>query len=106
MLCKGKIAVVSVSRDMLEECNANMEDAEGIVSYIRDIEGVEIACILKEVEDDEIKISLRSKSKINVAEICSKYNGGGHKKAAGCTINKSIYDAKESILKEIYNYIR
>lgn len=106
LLCEGKVAVVSVSRKMLEECNSNMEDAEGIVSYIRDIEGVEIACILKEVEDEEIKISLRSKSKINVAEICSKYNGGGHKRAAGCTINKNIYDAKETILKEIYNYIR
>lgn len=101
----GKIAIVKTTQKMLNDCGASIEDAEGLVSFIRDIEGVEVACILKEIDKKEIKISLRSKKEVDVSKISLKFNGGGHKRAAGCTIYENIDDAKKIILKEIYNYI-
>ncbi len=97
----GKIGIVYVTQEMLRANNAKLEDTEGIVSFIRDIDSVEVACLLKEIKEDEVKVSLRSKRNIDVAKISSRYNGGGHMRAAGCTINATIEEAKMSILNEI-----
>jgi phosphoesterase RecJ-like protein len=86
---------------MLSKVNAKMEDTEGIISFIRDIKGVEVACLLKEYNKNEIKVSLRSKEIVNVSEICAAFNGGGHIRAAGCTINKNIDDAERLIIEKI-----
>ena len=97
----GKIGIVTVTQDILKSNNAKMEDTEGIISFVRDIDSVEVACLLKEVDKNEIKVSLRSKEKIDVSKISSKFNGGGHIRAAGCTLFTEIDNAKELILKEI-----
>ena len=97
----GKIGIVTVTQDILKFNNAKMEDTEGIISFVRDINSVEVACLLKEVDKNEIKVSLRSKEKIDVSKISSKFNGGGHIRAAGCTLFTEIDNAKELILKEI-----
>ncbi|NLL81910.1 MAG: bifunctional oligoribonuclease/PAP phosphatase NrnA [Tissierellia bacterium] len=97
----NKIATVKVTQDMLKKANAKMEDTEGIISFIRDIKPVEVACLLKENKEKEIKISLRSKRFVDVSKICSAFNGGGHKRASGCTINESINDAERLIVEQI-----
>ena len=97
----GKIGIVTVTQDMLKSSNAKLEDTEGIISFVRDIDSVEVACLLKEVNKNEIKVSLRSKEKIDVSKISSKFNGGGHIRAAGCTLFTEMDNAKELILKEI-----
>lgn len=101
MYCKERVGIITVTQDMLNECNAKMEDTEGIISFVRDIEGIELACILKEYKENEIKLSLRSKSIVDVSEICIKFHGGGHKRAAGCTIYDNIENTKKIILNEI-----
>ncbi|WP_234978597.1 DHH family phosphoesterase [Anaerosalibacter sp. Marseille-P3206] len=106
VIFNGKVAFVMLTQDMLKECNANMEDSEGIISFVRDIEGIEVACILKEYKENEIKLSLRSKNIVDVSEICFKFNGGGHKRAAGCTIFDNIKNVKNIISDEIYKYFR
>lgn len=102
----NNIGITSVTQDMLSEFNAKMDETEGIVSYIRDIDEVEVACLLKEMKEDEIKVSLRSKNYVDVSEICSQFDGGGHKRAAGCTIYANIKSAEEKILAEIEKNIR
>ncbi|MDD4725638.1 MAG: bifunctional oligoribonuclease/PAP phosphatase NrnA [Tissierellia bacterium] len=97
----NKIATVKITQEMLKNSNTKMEDTEGIISFIRDIEPVEVACLLKENNKKEIKISLRSKRFVDVSEICSTFNGGGHKRASGCTINENIDDAEKLIVEQI-----
>ena len=97
----GKIGMSIVTLEMLESNKASMDDAGGIVSFITDIDCIEVACLLKEINHKEVKISLRSKNELDVSRIATKFNGGGHKKAAGCTIYEGVNDAKEMILKEI-----
>lgn len=97
----GKIGIVTVTQDILKSNNAKMEDTEGIISFVRGIDSVEVACLLKEVDKNEIKVSLRSKEKIDVSKISNKFNGGGHIRAAGCTLFTEIGAAKKLILKEI-----
>lgn len=102
----GKIAVIEVTQDMLKETGASLEDSEGIISFIRKLSTVEAACILKELKKEDIKISLRTKRYLDASSICNKFNGGGHKRAAGCTIYKNIEEAKELIVKSIIESIK
>lgn len=95
-----KVAIMIVTQEMLKKYNIDFKDADGIVPYARDIENVEIGILLKEKSDNEIKVSLRSKSYADVSSIAKSFGGGGHIRAAGCTINDSIKNAKTKILEE------
>lgn len=98
---ENKIATVKVTQDMLRLSNALMEDTEGIISFVKDTKGVEVACLLKEYLDGSIKISLRSKEYVDVAKICSEFNGGGHIRAAGCSIKDNIESAEKLIVEKL-----
>lgn len=101
-----KIAIAYVTQDMLDTTNTTMEDSEGIISFIRKISTVEVACLLKELGDKDIKVSLRSKSYVDVSNICEEFNGGGHIRAAGCSISSDIDKAKNIIIERLKKSIR
>lgn len=101
MYFDDKVAIIEVTKDNLSSIGASMEDSEGIVSFIRDIDTVEVAIMLKEFDENEIKVSMRSKKHIDVSEICLSFNGGGHKRAAGCTIHSNLEKAKKDLLNEL-----
>ena len=102
----AEIAFIKVTQEMLRETGASFEDAEGIISFVRKIATVEVACILKELDTENIKVSLRTKKYIDASKICGKFNGGGHKRAAGCTIYNNVEEAKKLVLKEIQKELR
>lgn len=101
----AKVSSIMITKEMLKRNVISFNDVDGITSYTRDIEGVEVGILLKEKKENEIKISLRSKSYVNVSEIAKKFNGGGHIRAAGCTIYDSIENAKDKVLKEVLKSI-
>lgn len=80
----NQIAVMSVTQKMLEETGTTNSDTEGFVSYPLSIAGVKAAILVKDLNEDGIKMSLRSRSDyVNVNEWARELGGGGHKKAAG-----------------------
>ncbi len=99
----GKVAVSCVTGEMLEQADAMLDDAEGSIDLLRNIEGVEMAAFLKE-KAGSVKVSMRAKSYANVHEIVSGFGGGGHVKAAGCTLDMSMDQALEAIKKAIKDY--
>lgn len=84
-------------RDMAETHAAN-EDLEGLVNYPRNIEGVEVGLLFKEVEPDKVKVSLRSAGKVDVAAFAKSWGGGGHVRAAGLTVHKPMDEAEKLII--------
>jgi phosphoesterase RecJ-like protein len=101
-----RISSVKVSQRMLRETNTSFDDTEGIVSFLRSIGPVEVSCLLKEIKPDEIKVSLRSKEYVDVSSICKVFGGGGHIRAAGCTIYEDLDTAESIIIKEIMKNLR
>lgn len=101
MYNNDRMSIVKITQDLLDKTNANIEDTDGLISFIRDIETVEVACLLKEFKKNEIKISIRSKGEIDVSKVCNHFNGGGHKRAAGCTIYENIDVAADLIVSQI-----
>ncbi|HEX4283813.1 MAG TPA: DHH family phosphoesterase [Terracidiphilus sp.] len=94
----GKLAWLWVTHhDMMRTCAAE-EDCEGIVNYALSIADVEAAAFLRELPEKRIRMSLRSKGKINVAAIAGGLGGGGHENAAGCTVDGPIPRALDEIL--------
>lgn len=104
----GRIASVVVNRDMFKATGTSKEDTEGFVNFPRCINGVDVAVLFREEEPSENgsrwKISLRSKRSVNVAQIGERFGGGGHERAAGCTISGTLAEAKRllfSAIKEV-----
>lgn len=89
----GAIAYVEISKDLYDK---NV-DTDTFISYPRYIEGVEIALLFKEVEDGLTRVSMRSR-RADVSKIALRFGGGGHVKAAGCSVHKHLQAAKDEVL--------
>lgn len=96
----GKIAFTYITKKDEEQVDAENGDYDGIVETGRDIEGVEVSIFLRETEKG-IKASLRSKDYVNVSEAAMMFGGGGHIRAAGCTIQGNIEQAKNQIINRV-----
>lgn len=97
----GQLAIMTLGLEDFRKCGAKQELSEGLVNYARSIAGVEVAVLLKEVGSQEIKGGLRSNLWLNVNEIAAQFGGGGHKRAAGCTLRLPMAEAKRSITTAI-----
>lgn len=95
-----KIVYTTVYRRDLENYNAKEDYTEGLAEDLRAINTTEIAFVVKELEPKVCKVSMRSK-KYDVAKICSAFGGGGHSRAAGCTIKSNVETAASKIIAEI-----
>jgi bifunctional oligoribonuclease and PAP phosphatase NrnA len=99
----NKVAFITITDNDIKNAGAKDEDCEGIVNIGRNIESIEVAAMFRHKSNSEIKVNLRSKSYADVASIAGLYGGGGHKRAAGCTVgNKRIEDVKAMLLKDIH----
>lgn len=88
----GRMAMTVITRQMMEECCATHADTEGIVNFLNEIRGVQVAALLEEREGC-VKASLRSQEAVDVAALARIFGGGGHRLAAGCTINAPTAEA-------------
>lgn len=98
-----KIAWLYVSREMMHE--AGTDYTEGLVSLARDIEGVEIGILFTEEEKEEIKVSLRSNFYAEVNKLAAEFNGGGHPRAAGATVEEKLEDTIKKVVREAEKYV-
>ena len=96
----GKVAFTYITKEDEEKVNAENGDHEGIVETGRDIEGVEVSVFLRQT-DKGCKVSMRSNEYVNVSDVCILLGGGGHIRAAGATMQCTIEQAKEKILRQI-----
>ncbi len=91
----GKVCGLSVPKDVMEQEGIS---TDGFVDYPRSLCGVEVAYLLKYVDQEVTRVSLRSKN-INVIPIAETFGGGGHMRASGCTIQAGLEEAKQKLLE-------
>lgn len=91
------VATIELNLDLMATVG---DDTDGFVDIIRNIEGVDVAILLKAESLQSTRVSLRSKT-VDVNAIANQFGGGGHIRAAGCTIPSSIEEAKAKLLKVI-----
>ncbi|CEP42294.1 DHH family phosphoesterase [Paraclostridium sordellii] len=100
-----KIASMMLTIDMLERNEISFNDADGVTSYTRDIDGVEVGLLFKEKAPGEVKVSFRSKNYVDVSAVAQVFGGGGHVRASGCTIKDSIENVKKIVINEVLKHI-
>ena len=96
----GRVAWTAVTQAMLRDSGATMEEAEGIVTALRALRGVQVALLFKE-EPEAIRVSLRGRSGVRAHVIAEAFGGGGHPAAAGFTSHAALPDVIRQTLEVV-----
>ncbi|MFI3213686.1 MAG: bifunctional oligoribonuclease/PAP phosphatase NrnA [Eubacteriales bacterium] len=98
----GKIIASTVTKEMMEIYGVTSKELDGIVNQLLITSGVECAIFLYQTGDQEYKVSMRSKEYMNVSAIAVAFGGGGHVRAAGCTISGEA----DEIIQQLLAYMK
>ncbi len=94
----GKISYSYATAADLERTGASLDECDGLVDVVRSVAGSEVALFLKEVPGGKVRGNLRSKSLHDVSSVANQLGGGGHKAAAGFTVEGDIDQALTAVL--------
>ncbi len=97
----GSCIVSAIDKKTMDFYNVSSQDFEGIVSQLRNIKGVDCAIFMYETDLQEYKVSLRSNEKVDVAKIAASFGGGGHMRAAGCSMKGTFHDCVNNLSRYI-----
>lgn len=102
----GRVIWAHITAQDFAALGATDEDTEGVVNYVRGVRGADVGVLFREMAAVEgappkIRISLRSRETVNVAEIAQQFGGGGHRMAAGCTLSLPLPDAEQTVVRAV-----
>lgn len=92
-------AMVTVTLAMMAKTGTSREDINGFVDYPRFIKGTEFSALIQEIDDNRFHVSLRSKGRIDVAEIAEGFGGGGHLNASGFNVEGTLESVKTQLFQ-------
>lgn len=98
-----KIAWMLLKHELLTKYGVSLEETESFVNHATSIQGVEVGLFFKEVNPGEVKVSWRSRVSVDVSRLAARFGGGGHARAAGCTINAPLSQAVAEVLSVLNN---
>ena len=97
----GRCIFSVVRKSVMDFYEAKSSDLEGVIDQMRTTEGIEVAILLHEREPGEYKVSMRSNDIVDVSSIAKFFGGGGHVRAAGCTIKGAAFDVVNNLTLHI-----
>ena len=95
----GKVAVMTLTKDMIDRAEPGA--LESIAPMPRQVEGVRCGVTLKQHDDEVYRVSIRTGHDMDASAICARLGGGGHKRAAGCSIHGTRQQALDKLLNSI-----
>ena len=102
----GKCVVSGLAKKTLDFYHADSKDLDGIVSHLNQTAGVECAIFMYQTGVQEYKVSLRSKGNVDVAKLAVFFGGGGHVRAAGCTMKGTFHDVVNNLSLHIERQLK
>ena len=103
---RDRIIWTEVNHDMMRKCCASPNEGDGLVSFLASTVGVDAAVVFREKDDGRIEASMRAGPGWDVATVAKKLGGGGHPRAAGCTVPGRMKTARERVLAGIEASLR
>lgn len=97
----GKCIVSAISLKDMEFYQVQPKHLDGIVSQLKMTKGVEVAIFIYELEPGVYKVSLRSADQVDVGKVAQYFGGGGHRKAAGCTMPGTVHDVMNNLIGQV-----
>jgi phosphoesterase RecJ-like protein len=98
---RGRICAMTLRRALLADLKIDPREVEGVVDYSLFVKGVEIGLLFTEKGEGRTKVNLRSQNEYDVAKIARLFGGGGHRNAAGCTLDHDLELTKRIILDRV-----
>ncbi len=95
---EGRLAWTKVTRHMLQEAGAVMAESEDLIDTLNSIADLDMAIVFKEVRPNQTKISVRSRGRVDAAEFCAQFGGGGHSRASGAEVGGPMGEAIDRVL--------
>ncbi len=102
LLDRNRVYCVSMTRAVAASFSNSFDLKEKIFTFLRSVEGIKVVVILTELKSKEVRVNLRSQNHFDVAALAQKFDGGGHKKAAGCKIYDTLEQAQKIICQAIH----
>lgn len=100
-----EVAFAYTTKEILKRFGVTEDQVEGISAIPRTIEGVKVGITLREKDETSFKISIRSNDNICANQICARFGGGGHKAAAGCVIEGTVEQVRDTLLPVVYEFL-
>ena len=97
----GRLAVAHLSLELLKETGSTLEDSDGLINLPLTVKDITAVAFFKEIAPADYRISLRSKGNVDVNVVAAKFGGGGHKNAAGCSIQGVYADVRRQVVAEL-----
>ena len=98
--CDGRIVFASMTAAMLQETGEMATASEGFVDLLASTKAADITVLFKEVDAGSTRVSVRTTERADAVAITAAFGGGGHARAAGCTVQAPLADAREQVLAE------
>lgn len=102
----GKIACLELAKKDLARFSSGFDVRDKIFALLRSAEDVEVIVIFNEVGSTRTRVNFRSKGNLDVALLASRYQGGGHAKASGCTLDLNLQKSRKEILRAIFKELK
>ena len=96
----GKLNIITVTKQIAEDMGIDMDELEGFAPITIQLEKSEVGIFIRE-RDNDFKCSFRSANDVNVSQICQTLGGGGHAKAAGCSMTGELSDIKKQLIEAV-----
>ncbi len=97
----GRIAIVYLDHEMAREAGGTYEDTEGLINLPLTVKEIQAVVFFKQDQGDQYRVSMRSKSEIDIGAVAKQFGGGGHKNAAGCTVSGPIDELRKLFLEKL-----
>ena len=97
----GQVAYTEVHREDYEAIGATPQDSEDLINYTRSIAGIEVGLFFLEQPRGGVKVSFRSRSRVDVARVAQQFGGGGHRLASGAILETSLDEARSRVLAAV-----
>ena len=97
----GRVLWAHITDSDFQTLGATDQDTEGVVSYVRGVRNAEVGLLFREMGSGKVRVSLRSRETVNVAEIAAQFGGGGHRMASGCTVEAPLGEAERLVVTAV-----
>jgi phosphoesterase RecJ-like protein len=97
----GRIAIVYLDHEMARVAGGTYDDTEGLINLPLTVKEIQAVVFFKQVEGDQYRVSMRSKGDIDIGAVAKEFGGGGHKNAAGCTVNGAIDHLQKTFIEKL-----
>lgn len=101
MVENGRVAYTELRRDDYQATGAIPSDSEDLVNFTRSLVGVEVGLFFMEQPEGGVKVSFRSRDRVNVSKIAETFGGGGHRLASGAILHTSLPEAQQRVLQAV-----